>query len=585
MQFWCKKKDCQKIRIFLKNCQMILILHLTPISSIFPPCKDLQNQRLTMLLGTLSHSPFSSLHFHSNSSLKRVVPISAKIARSRVSPSLSFLSQRLAHGGSSNAPKPLPTDSPVLAPPPSSSPTDDFFYSYRIKKRTGVFPDGSPQLRPFNPDDTRAIFRSFSISQLANSAFLFYMCSFPSVMERLIKYQNLSLKKLAKFKYDPKTYVEKAKGDWLLRLTKRLYYPLFTGGETMEECVRTSTIFQKNGVRLVIDLSTEETEEAHLWDLNAQNKVDLAKNLAQNFKGSVRFMPIKLTCLTSSSLFEKINHIIQSNMDSQLPLPKVDDATILSNLNEREQKLFQDCMKRLRQIIDTCKSNQIGVWLDAETYHKQPALNLFARQLMKEYNVNQQVHVYNTYQMYLKDSYYWLLYDLETAQINSASMGIKLVRGAYMEYEKKYSKLENKPYPIWPTKEETDKNYDKGLILAMNQIQAYRSGVPDTRNVGVAVCSHNRRSLQKALQLMSDRDIPRNCFDVNFAQLKGMADNLTFGLSLSGYNVCKLLPYGPFEEVWPYLIRRIHENQDILNATATEKKLYAKEIKRRLLSV
>jgi len=167
------------------------------------------------------------------------------------------------------------------------------------------------------------------------------------------------------------------------------------------------------------------------------------------------------------------------------------------------------------------------------------------------------------------------------------SMGIKLVRGAYLMHETNKAIQENRSSPIQISKKATDEAYDKMVSQILHQIAEHNhsnsnSNSNSTNNVAIAICTHNRQSITTATQLMADLGIKNNHKYVHFAQLKGMCDNLTFGLSMQGYNALKWIPYGHFNDIWPYLMRRLYENQDMLGATSKERYDYFKEFCRRL---
>ena len=78
--------------------------------------------------------------------------------------------------------------------------------------------------------------------------------------------------------------------------------------------------------------------------------------------------------------------------------------------------------------------------------------------------------------------------------------------------------------------------------------------------------------------------IKSNNKNIWFAQLYGMSDQISFNIANLGYNVCKLLPYGPVEEVIPYLIRRAEENSSVRGQSSRELDLIKKEFRRRRIS-
>jgi proline dehydrogenase len=97
------------------------------------------------------------------------------------------------------------------------------------------------------------------------------------------------------------------------------------------------------------------------------------------------------------------------------------------------------------------------------------------------------------------------------------------------------------------------------------------------------VATHNEHSSKLAAQLgqssISNSQAPQN--KLHFSQLYGMSDNITFNLAKQGYSVSKYLPFGPIEEVVPYLMRRAQENSSVAGQTGRELNLIQKELKRR----
>ena len=83
--------------------------------------------------------------------------------------------------------------------------------------------------------------------------------------------------------------------------------------------------------------------------------------------------------------------------------------------------------------------------------------------------------------------------------------------------------------------------------------------------------------------MMYENGVSENDDRIWFGQLYGMSDNITFNLSKKGYNVFKILPFGPVKNLMPYLIRRAEENSSVKGQTGRELQLILKEIKRRKL--
>ena len=189
---------------------------------------------------------------------------------------------------------------------------------------------------------------------------------------------------------------------------------------------------------------------------------------------------------------------------------------------------------------------------------------------MAKYN-NEKAIVYNTVQMYRHDRLDFLIKEIEQAKQAGFKLGIKLVRGAYMEKERDRAQEKGYPSPIQPDKSTCDKDFDAALELMMNNIDQ------------MAICAgtHNENSSLLLAKLIQDKDLDKSDDRVYFAQLLGMSDHISFNMAHHGYNVAKYVPYGPVREVMPYLIRRADENTSVAGQTSRELSLIIKERKRR----
>ena len=230
--------------------------------------------------------------------------------------------------------------------------------------------------------------------------------------------------------------------------------------------------------------------------------------------------------------------------------------------------------KRIELRIDTCcaAAKKIGVkmLIDAEESWIQPAIDEIAESLMEKYNKKTPV-IYTTLQMYRKDRMIYMknLYDKATKQ--DFKVGIKLVRGAYIEKENLKAYKLGKPSPICESKELTDQNFNNGLDYMLSKL-----------NIGsLFMGSHNEQSILRVTKWMSKNKISKNHPHIWFSQLYGMADHISFNLASSGYQVVKYVPYGPVNDVIPYLIRRAEENTSITGQTPRELSLIKKELERR----
>jgi proline dehydrogenase len=160
---------------------------------------------------------------------------------------------------------------------------------------------------------------------------------------------------------------------------------------------------------------------------------------------------------------------------------------------------------------------------------------------------------------------------IRRARYEGYRLGIKIVRGAYIEKERERATCYGYRSPINATKAETDREYDTAVEIFIDNIDV----------VEICVGTHNEASCRLLLTLMAEKALPNDHPHIYFSQLYGMSDNISFNLANSGYNVSKYLPYGPVESTLPYLARRAEENTAIAGQMSKELETIVKERRRR----
>mmetsp|Transcript_23811 Transcript_23811/g.36805 ORF Transcript_23811/g.36805 Transcript_23811/m.36805 type:complete len:601 (+) Transcript_23811:73-1875(+) len=281
----------------------------------------------------------------------------------------------------------------------------------------------------------------------------------------------------------------------------------------------------------------------------------------------------------------QVDYITWSKMLTPADIPqltsrcKEQGSLALATPTKEELELLQSMHDRAHDLADLAFSCGTRLLIDAEQARFQPAIDNLVLELQAKYNATDKTNapiIFDTYQCYLKDVPERLRADVERCERFSYHFGAKLVRGAYMESERDWAKQKGIPSPIHETIEDTHKTYDDSVEFLL------RHAIKSDKKFSIMCATHNRESVERAITVMNELGIDRSENTVNFAQLYGMADNLTYNLGRHGYRSYKYLPYGKVSEVMPYLIRRAQENSAIMGNTAKELVQLRDEVKRRL---
>ncbi len=331
-------------------------------------------------------------------------------------------------------------------------------------------------------------------------------------------------------------------------IIKATIFKHFCGGETINECDNTIKKLYNGGVGTILDYSVEGEDEEQVFDAT-RDEIILTIKRASGDK-AVPITVFKVTGVGRFSLLEKL-----------------DAGTALSSEEQTEWQKVQD---RVLAICTKAYESGVPVMVDAEETWIQETIDLLALNMMRKFNKEKAI-VYNTYQIYRHDKLASLKHDHSIAVKEGFILGAKLVRGAYMEKERKRAAEMGYPSLIQPDKQSTDKDYDAALHFCIDNLD----------KLAFVAGTHNENSCRVLADLLNERKVPHNHPHVYFSQLLGMSDNLSFNLADAGYNVAKYVPYGPVKSVLPYLFRRAQENTAIAGQMSRELSLISKEKKRR----
>jgi proline dehydrogenase len=221
-------------------------------------------------------------------------------------------------------------------------------------------------------------------------------------------------------------------------------------------------------------------------------------------------------------------------------------------------------------VCKTAFEKNVLLLIDAEESWMQDAADDLATKMMQKYN-EQKAIVFNTLQMYRWDRLDYLKKLHIKAKSDNFHIGMKLVRGAYMEKENNRAAEKGVKSPICESKIVTDQNFDTAAQYMIDNI--------DT--MALFAGTHNENSSFKLLSMQDKLQLNKNDCRIWYGQLYGMSDNISFNLAQHGYNVAKYLPFGPVRDVMPYLIRRAEENTSVAGQTSRELNLLKIERDRR----
>ncbi len=349
-------------------------------------------------------------------------------------------------------------------------------------------------------------------------------------------------------------------GKWITPLAFKMKLPIsglikstifrqFCGGESIKDCDAVIATLHEYNVGTILDYSVEGKIEEDDFDATCNEIVATLEKASGN--PAIPFAVFKVSGISRHRLLEKLN-----NPDTEL--------------TDKERKEFADVLSRVDKICSKAAEVKTPVFIDAEETWIQNTIDQLALSMMKKHNKEWAV-VYNTAQLYRHDRLDYIKNILGDAQRENFLLGIKLVRGAYMEKERERAIEKNYPSPIQPDKKSTDADFNEALKFMVDHLDHF------------AICAgtHNEDSSLRLAQLIEEKSLDKSDKRLYFAQLLGMSDHISFNLAHHGYQVAKYVPYGPVKEVMPYLLRRADENTSVAGQTSRELNLLSKERKRR----
>jgi len=331
-------------------------------------------------------------------------------------------------------------------------------------------------------------------------------------------------------------------------LIRATVFDHFCGGVNEDDCISVVDKMYSKGVSSVLDYSVEGKEEEEQFDAVLEKTlklIDFAKE-----KKAIPFAVFKPSGFGRLSLYQDIGEG--------------------KKLNAAETDEWNRVVARFEKVCKTSYDSDVALLIDSEESWMQDAVDNLVEEMMQKYNKSKPI-VYNTLQMYRWDRLDYLKNLHIKAKKEEFFIGMKLVRGAYMEKENERAIEKGYPTPICASKEATDENYNAAVKYMVDNIDS----------MSVFEGTHNESSTYFLMDLMEEKGLRTNDDRIWFGQLYGMSDNISYNLAANGYNIAKYLPFGPVKDVMPYLIRRAEENTSVAGQTSRELAMIKTERNRR----
>jgi len=347
-------------------------------------------------------------------------------------------------------------------------------------------------------------------------------------------------------------------------IIRKTIFAQFVGGETLEQTAPVAKKLGGYNVKVILDYGVEGKEGEANFDHACDEFIRVIDYAGT--QANIPFMSVKVTGFARFALLEKLDTLMHQ---CEGTLMKRYLAAV-EKLDAKEKEEWHRVRYRAMRLCETAAEKKIGVLIDAEETWIQDPVDALTILMMDIFNKERAV-IYNTTQHYRTDRQQFLIDSYAAAVERKFILGAKLVRGAYMEKERKRASEKGYPSPIMPDKESTDRDFNESVKFCIDHIDS----------IALIVASHNEYSNLYTTQLMQQKGLPLEHPHVHFSQLYGMSDNITFNLAHAGCSVSKYLPFGPLRDVIPYLMRRAQENTSVKGQTGRELGLIKKELERR----
>lgn len=308
---------------------------------------------------------------------------------------------------------------------------------------------------------------------------------------------------------------------------------MFITGENAQDALSVLKQARKNKLGFTVDILGEACLSEKESLAYQQKYMDLIKWLAQD---SVSW-----------------EHDTQLDEDQWGKIPKVNVSVKLSSLYSQIKSTAWDesvsiLCERLTPIFKLAKDNNVFINLDMENYDlKNMTIEVFKKMLQ-----NPEFATYPNWglviQAYLRDSYEDIQGLIDFSKKRGVPFTIRLVKGAYWDYETIIAQQRDWPFPVYTNKKESDANYENCAELMLT----------NHKYIKTALGSHNVRSISAAMVMAKKLGLAKNSFEIQM--LYGMAEPIKKSLAKMGYRIREYAPVGELIPGMAYLVRRLLEN-------------------------
>ncbi|MEQ8785951.1 MAG: L-glutamate gamma-semialdehyde dehydrogenase [Pirellulaceae bacterium] len=301
-------------------------------------------------------------------------------------------------------------------------------------------------------------------------------------------------------------------------------------------------------VREVVDAARREREQGRGFTLDILGEAVISEVEAERF-----FQSYVDLIEGVAPLVNKWDEVPQVDRGVLGPLPRMNLSIKLSALDSQFDAIdprgtLERAGARLRELLRVARRQQAFINVDMESYDKKDLTLAIFKQVLMEDEFRDVGDVGVVIQCYLRDAEQDLRDLRDWAERRGKPVWVRLVKGAYWDYETVHAQSEGWPIPVFQQKWESDDNFERQTRFVVNNFQHLRP----------ALGSHNLRSIAHGMACAEVLGMPEGGLEIQM--LYGMADAEKQAIVDRGSRLRVYMPYGELIPGMAYLVRRLLEN-------------------------